>query len=191
MNQSDEKDIQYPCFSNSKGEKCDLHFTFQNEVTKNKRDLDKLESKTTHKLEELRESIESFRNEFKEYVFERKHMEKDYGRVEETTKSNTIDISDIKSSLKDVVNHYDNVNKSIFEINENIKLLSDNIRAIDKTILSKQDVIDIVENRLLIEKSRGTDRLFDSLPAKISAGVAFLSFIAFFTLKIVVLLLSL
>ena len=57
--------------------------------------------------------------------------------------------------------------------------------------VKKLKITEIVNNAIVADKNQDKDRWFDTLWVKISAGVSVLSFIAFFTVKIVVTLLAL
>lgn len=173
------------------GEKCDLHFLMEKSVQDNENRVGNLEKSTKESFDNLNKSLSDFTLEVRTYINTQQYRERDQNELRDITKSNSNDISEMKASLKSVSEHYDQVSKSIDKINSSVMDLTTSMKDLDKTVLNKDDIIEMVENAMIKDKSEGRDKWFESLPAKISAGVAIFSFIAFFTVKMVVLLLSL
>lgn len=182
-------DNKFLCM-HGEGEKCDLHFLMEKSVMDNENRIEKLEKSTNESFDNLNKNFSDFTLEVRTYINTQQYRERDQNELRDITKSNSNDISEMKASLKSVSEHYDQVSKSIDKINGSVMDLTTSMKDLDKTVLSKDNVVEMVENAMIKDKNTGREKWFDSLPAKISAGVAIFSFIAFFTVKIVVLLLS-
>jgi len=184
-----ESEFHSFCKSGS-GEKCDMHFLIENETIANTKRLEKLEEKTRQSFSDLQKTLNDFIVEVRSYIGIQTHRDIDHQEVKSMVNKNTSDISDLKSIIKSISDNSTTVNKAVTDINDNIGKLASSIQIIDKSILSKRDVEDIAQKAVIFEKSSKQDKWFESLPAKVSAAVAVISFIAFFTVKIVLLLLA-
>ena len=172
------------------GEKCSLHFLVENEVLSNTNRMEKIEENTRVSFSELQKTLNDFIVEVRSYIGSQGHRDKGYEEVRSLSTKNTSDIGDLKLDIKSMLDHSTHANKSIEDIKENIQKLTESIKTIDKTILTKSDVEDIAQKALVMEKSDKQQKWFDSLPAKISATVALVSFVAFFAIKIILLFMA-
>jgi hypothetical protein len=172
------------------GVHCDLHFLVENEVMQTSKRVDKLEEKTTNSFDTLSVSLNDMVIQMKTFINSQEFRDKSSSEMRTLTLENTTDINDLKSSLKSVVEHNKNVTDVLAKIDRDISSISGDIKDLDKTVLGRDEVTSIVKNAIVVDKNSGRDQWFESLPAKVSAGVALISFIAFFTIKIVVMLLA-
>jgi KaiC/GvpD/RAD55 family RecA-like ATPase len=163
----------------SSSEKCDLHFLVENEVAAQGRKMDKLEEASKVSFNDLHKTLNDFIVEVRSYIGSQSHKDRSFEEMRTMVNKNTSDINDMRLVLG-----------SMTTISSNLQKLTEAIQIIDKSILTKSDVESITQTALVVEKSKKQDKWFDSLPAKVSAGVAVISFIAFFTIKIVLLLLA-
>lgn len=172
------------------GERCDLHFLVENEVIQTKARVEKLEEKAAIDRDSTNKQINELSLQMKTYFAEQKYRDSEQKDVKGMTQGNTNDINELKSSIKSVEDRSKNVVEAIGRMERTVSALSSDIKDMDKTIINKDQVSEIVKNAIVDDKNTGRDKWFESLPAKVSAGVALLSFIAFFTIKIVVMLLA-
>jgi len=186
----EKKGLDFKTLCAKDGERCDLHFLVENEVIQNKARVEKLESRTADSFMELNKSLNDLIVEMRTYVGSQEFRDNAQKEMKSLTRHNTEDITELKTSLNSLDIQIKNVNELNVKTNTLLQTLSDEIKALDKTVLSKNQITEVIKNVLISEKNTKSEQWFDSLPAKISAGVALLSFIAFFTIKIVVLLLS-
>jgi len=200
------KDMEHTSLCSAKsGDRCDLHFVVENEVLQTKSRVDKLEEKTQQNIDDIKSSINELVVEMKTYMStqqsENKFKDESSKDMRELTIHNSSEINDLKVSLKSAMSNHDIITNTIHDMgesmksisrdtNEGMKSISRDISNMDRLILTKTDVVDIVKTTILEEKTSGRDRWVDSLPAKVSAAAAVLTFTTYFTVKIVVMLLA-
>lgn len=172
------------------GERCDLHFLVENEVIQTKARVDKLEEKSANSYEVLNKTMNDMLVQMRTYMAQQEFRDAAQQDLKTMTLNNINDIVELKSSIKSVENQNKNVVDAIDKMAVSINTLSSDIKDMDKTVLGKDEVAEIVSNAIVADKNSSQNQWFESLPAKVSAGVAILSFIAFFTIKIVVMLLA-
>lgn len=179
------------CGTGEHGKVCELHFLVANEMAYANKRMEKLEEKTDDSLQELGKSLNDLTLQVNTFVGTQTYREKSQDEMDKATLKNTTDIGELKSSLKSVENQNGSILASVDKLEKTMSRMSTDIKEIDKTMLEKDDVTEIVKNTIMAEKNIDQGKWFESLPAKVSAGVAVLSFISFFTIKIVVMLLAL
>lgn len=185
-----DRDTTFPSYCKGSSEKCDLHFLVENDVLTTKSRVEKLEENTKVSFEELQKTLNNFIVEVRTYIGSQAFRDRDQEDIRLTAKSNSSDIHELKSSIKSMIDSSVHTNKAINDINDNIKKLTESINDVDKVIVSKSDVVDIVDNALNEHKNVETDKWFEKLPAKVSAAMAVLTFIVYYTTKIVLMLMA-
>lgn len=187
-----DNNTDFATFSRNKEQpgRCDLHFLVENEIMNNKSRVEKLEDKTRVSFQELQQTLNGFIVEVRSYIGTQGFRDREMDDIKKSGKDNSTDISDLKSSLKLIIENNVTLNKTISNINSNLHDLDVTVKKIDKSMVGKDEVSEIAKNVVINDKSENTQKWFDSLPAKLSAGMAVISFIAFFTTKIVMLLLG-
>jgi len=167
-----------------------MHFLVENEAFTNTKRLEKLEEKTRQSFSDLQKTLNEFIIEVRSYIGVQTHRDLDHQEVKVLVNKNTSDIGDLKSIIKSMSDNSTTMSRAVSDINNNITTLTSNIRIMDKAMLTKGDVESITQSAIITEKSNKQEKWFESLPAKVSAAVAVISFVAFFTVKIVLLLLA-
>jgi len=170
------------------GEKCDIHFLVENEVISNKERVEKMEEKTRQSFSDLQKILNDFIIEVRSYIGVQTHRDMDHQEVKMLVNKNTSDIGDLKSVIKSMSDNSNHIHNVVSNINTNIGKLTESIQTMDKRVISKDVIEDIAQKAVIMEKSAKQEKWFESLPARVSATVAVISFIAFFTIKIVLLL---
>lgn len=186
----DHKDTDFKTLCSSTTEKCDLHFLVEREVMQTKARVDKLEDRTSSSYDALNKTINDLALQMRTFMAQQEFRDTAHNDLKTMTLANITDINELKSSMKSVEDQNRSVVDAIGRIERSVNGLSNDIRDMDKTVMSKNEITDIVKNAIVADKNTGRDQWFESLPAKVSAGVALLSLIAFFTIKIVVMLLA-
>jgi hypothetical protein len=185
-----DRGSEFHTFCKSGAEKCDMHFLVENEVISTKERVEKMEEKTRQSFSDLQKTLNDFIIEVRSYIGIQSHRDVDHQEVKSMVNRNTTDIGELKSAVKSISENSSNVSKAVVDINNNISKLTETLQTVNKAVLSKSEIEDIAQKAIIIEKSTKQDKWFESLPAKVSATVAVVSFIAFFTVKIVLLLLA-
>jgi methyl-accepting chemotaxis protein len=175
---------------NNHGEKCDMHFLVENEVISNKDRIEKMEEKTRQSFGELQKTLNEFVIEVRSYIGIQTHRDSDHQEVRGMTRKNSSEIGELKSAIGAISINSQIMAKSVGDISNNVKELNDSIQEIDKKILTKTDVQSIADNAIVKERASKQDKWFDSVPAKISATIAVVSFVSFFIVKIIMLLMA-
>lgn len=185
------KPPEFQTFCKNDGEeKCNMHFLIENEVLSNRDRMEKLEERTRQSLSDLQKTLSDFVIEVRSYIAVQVHRDNDNHETKILVNKNTSDIYDMKSAIKTITDNTTHMSDAVVNMGGTIKTLSETIQNIDKNSLSKKDVEEIAKNAIVLDKSVKQEKWFDSLPAKISAGIAIVSFVAFFTVKIVLLLMG-
>lgn len=175
-------------FPTNDGNKCDLHFLVESEINRSNENFYQLEERQVKSFESLNSSIMALTVQMKTFLAQQEFRDNENKEVKIMTLNNTNDINDLKSSLKSVHEHNKNVVDAISRMDATIGELSSEIRGINKTILGKEDVENVARMAISDEKSSSSDEWYKTLPAKVSATVAVLSFVLFYAIKIVTLL---
>lgn len=165
-----------------------MHFLVENEVISNKERIEKMEEKTRESFNDLQKTLNAFIIEVRSYIGIQTHRDIDHQEVKMLVNKNASDINDLKSIIKSISDNSNHINSVVGNINTSIGRLTESIQTMDKRVLSKDIIEDIAQKAVIMEKSAKQEKWFESLPARISATVAVISFIAFFTIKIVLLL---
>ena len=186
----DNTDLRGKCIGGS-GERCDLHFIVENEVVQTKHRVDKLEKRTDESYSTLTTTLNDLSLKMGTYIATQEYKDTASQEMRNKTLNNSEEINELKSTVKSVEEHNKSVSESLSRIDRNLSILSNDFKDMDKTIVDKEGITEIVNNAIVADKNQDKDRWFDTLWVKISAGVSVLSFIAFFTVKIVVTLLAL
>lgn len=186
----DKRPTDLKTIHSSSEQKCDLHFLVESEIFQTKERVEKLENKIDSSYDTLNRNINDLVLQMRTYMAQQEFRDSAQKDVKTMTLNNSGEISELKSSIKSVKDQNKSVVDAIGRMESTISTLSGNIRDMDKTVISKDEITDIVKNAIVADKNVGRDQWFESLPAKVSAGAAVLSFIAFFTIKIVLMLLA-
>ena len=149
-----------------------------------------MEEKCHYRSNEISNSITDLIVQMNTYIGSQEYRDLAQKEMRDLTLKNTDDINQLKSSLKSVEDKTNVVSVTVDKIDTNLDKISDNLKDMDRAVLSKDEVKDIVKHTLLSDKNISNNAWFSSLPAKVSAGVAVLTFITFFTIKIVMILLT-
>ena len=172
------------------GEKCDLHFIVENEVVQTKKRVDKLEEKTVNSYDQFNSTINDLVVQMRTYMGQQEYRDTAQQDLKVTTNKNVGEINDLKSSIKSVENQNRGVVDAIGKLENTISGLAVDMKDMDRKVLGKEQITEIVTNAIVADKNSGREQWFQSLPAKVSAGAAVLTFISYFTVKIVIMLLA-
>lgn len=162
----------------------------QHELHKVKTDVDKVEDKYTKSYNSLNTTLNDMKTQMDHHIMEAGYKGRQEEEMNTMTKKNADDIGELKSSVKSVEESNSSIKTSIDILSHEFKEMGRTITNMDKKLLDKGDVTEIVDNAIIKDKTDYQTKWFESLPAKVSAGVALISFIAFFTIKIVLMLLA-
>jgi len=184
------KSSEFKSLCSSSGKKCDLHFMMENEVLQTKERVDRLDERQTMSYDALKTSITDLVMQMRTYMAQQEFRDALQQDVKSMTMNNADDINELKSSIKSVESQIKSVGSAVVRMERSIISLSVDIKDLDKTVLNKGQIIEVVRNSIVADKNTERGQWFESLPAKASAGVAILSFITFFTIKIVVMILA-
>ena len=185
-----ETELTSSLCARSGGERCDLHFLVENEIIQTKSRVDKMDEKFNSSVEALNKSMNDLMVEMRDYTTSQRYRDDHQQEMKATTSTNTSEINELKSSLKSVEGQNKVVIDAIDAMRKGIGELSTDIKSIDRTVLSKEDVTEIVKNIITHEKSITSEKWIDSLSAKIAALLSVVSFVTFFTLKVITMLLA-
>lgn len=191
---SDRKPTGLPVFQcghgDGGGDKCNLHFIVENEIMSTKGRLDKFEERTSKTFTDLQRSFTDLSTDVKTFMSSQNYRDREYDRMGNETKANTNDISDIKSSLKLLIDSNTNVTRSVVDISDTLRSLNSTMVNMDKSIVSKDEINNIVKSAIIEEDHTRKTKWFDSVPAKISTIVAVLTFAAYWIGKLIILILA-
>ena len=183
------KSPEFHTFCKSDGEeKCNMHFLIENEVLSNRDRMEKMEEKTRHSLNDLQKTLGDFVIEVRSYIGIQTHRENDNHETKLLVSKNTSDIYEMKSAIKTMTDSTNHMSKAVMDMGDTINTMSESIQTINKNTLNRNDVEEIAQKIIVFDKNAKQEKWFESLPAKVSAGVAVISFVTFFTIKIVLLL---
>ena len=175
----------------SGGEKCDLHLIIENEVLQNKRRVEKLEERTTQSFELVNKSLGDLIVRINTYIGSQEYRDMTQMEMKTLTLKNTEEIGDLKSTIKSIGVQNDSVVRSLNKIDANMDTISKNIASMDKTILGREEVVEVVEKWILEDKNTDNTRWMDSLPAKVSAAMTVLTFISYMVVKVITMMMAL
>jgi hypothetical protein len=172
------------------GEKCDLHFLVENEILTAKGRLERLEDDTKVSFDELQKTLNNFIVEVRSYIGSQGFRDRDQDEVKSHTRTNTNEIIDLKISIKSMIDNSYHVTKTVSDLGDTVKTLSDTMKDMDRFHIRKDDVIEIVDNIINKDKNISNQKWFESIPAKISATATVVSVFLFYTIKIILMIMA-
>lgn len=165
-------------------QKCDLHFVVENEISRNKRDMEEFKKDSKQDIHDIKDSLNNLIVDVKSNMKSQELRDEVQDELKKSYKQNTEDINDLKSKIVSISESQRSLIDTVDNIDRKIGDIGTSLKDIDKERINKEDVNDIVENIITRENNIRSNNFFNTLPGKISAFIGVLTFISYFVFEI-------